>query len=156
MPWIYAESAFKPAVDEEIIVFVREHGSGTRATFEEFCMGSFGLKVKPGAMEVPSNPAMLQSVRQTPYSIGYVGLGFITSDVEVVHIGKSEEGPFYAPTYDNVKKGVYPISRFLYMVTNGVPESGSLIDRFIDFVKSPVGQTIVEQCCYIAMYPKEG
>lgn len=142
--------------NEEIIVFVREHGSGTRATFEEFCMEPFGLKVKPGAMEVPGNPAMLQSVRQTPYSIGYVGLGFITSDIEVVHVGKSEKGPFYAATYDNVKRGVYPISRFLYMVTNGVPESGSLIDRFIDFVKSPVGQTIVEQCGYIAVYPKEG
>ena len=41
------------------------------------------------------------------------------------------------------------------MVTDGIPESGSLTDRFIDFVKSPEGQRIVEQCGYIAIYPKE-
>jgi len=141
--------------DKEIVVFVREHGSGTRATFEEFCMEPFGLKVKTGASEVPSNPAMRQSVEQTPYSIGYVGLGFLSGNVEAVHVAEQSSGPFYAPTYENVKDGVYPLSRYLYMVTDGIPESGSLTDRFIDFVKSPEGQRIVEQCGYIAIYPKE-
>ena len=141
--------------DKEIVVFVREHGSGTRATFEEFCMEPFGLEVKTGASEVPSNPAMRQSVEQTPYSIGYVGLGFLSGSVEAVYVAEQSGGPFYAPTYENVKNGVYPLSRYLYMVTDGIPESGSLTDRFIDFVKSPEGQRIVEQCGYIAIYPKE-
>jgi len=141
--------------DKEIVVFVREHGSGTRATFEEFCMEPFSLEVKTGASEVPSNPAMRQSVEQTPYSIGYVGLGFLSGNVEAVHVAEESSGPFYAPTYENVKNGVYPLSRYLYMVTDGIPESGSLTDRFIDFVKSPEGQRIVEQCGYIAIYPKE-
>ena len=141
--------------DKEILVFVREHGSGTRATFEEFCMEPYGLEVKTGASEVPSNPAMRQSVEQTPYSIGYIGLGFLSGNVEAVCVAVESGGPFYAPTYENVKEGVYPLSRYLYMVTNGIPESGSLIDRFIDFVKSPEGQRIVERCGYIAIYPKE-
>jgi len=141
--------------DEEIIVFVREHGSGTRGTFEEFCMEPFELEVKSGAAEVPSNPAMRESIEQTPYSIGYVGLGFLSTKVRTVHIAQEEDAPSYAPSYENVKKGVYPLSRYLYMATNGVPESGSLIDRFIDFVKSPAGQKLVEQCGYIALYPKE-
>jgi len=141
--------------DKEITVFVREHGSGTRATFEEFCMKPFGFKVKTGAAEVPSNPAMRLSIEQTSYSIGYVGLGFVSGNVEVVHVAEENGQPFYAPTYENVKEGIYPLSRYLYMVTNGVPESGSLTDRFIDFVKSPKGQKLVEQCGYIAVYPKE-
>jgi len=141
--------------DKEIIVFVREPGSGTRATFEEYCMKPFGFKVKTGAMVVPSNPAMRLSVEQTPYSIGYVGLGFIEGNIDVVYVAKGKNGPLYAPTRENVRKGTYPISRFLYLVTNGIPESGSLIDRFIDFVKSPVGQVLVEQCGYVAIYPKE-
>jgi len=94
-------------------------------------------------------------VEQTPYSIGYVGLGFLSGNVEAVHVAEESSGSFYAPTYENVKEGVYPLSRYLYMVTDGIPESGSLTDRFIDFVKSPEGQRIVEQCGYIAIYPKE-
>ncbi|HIE13974.1 TPA: hypothetical protein EYP70_01740 [Candidatus Bathyarchaeota archaeon] len=140
--------------DKEIMVFVREHGSGTRGTFEEFCMEPFGFEVKTGALEAPSNPAMRLSVEQTPYSIGYIGLGFVSGNVEVVHVAKEKGQPFYAPTYENIRRGVYPLSRYLYMVTNGIPESGSLIDRFIDFVKSPEGQKLVEQCGFIAVYPK--
>ncbi len=141
--------------NEDIVVFVREHGSGTRATFEEFCMEPFGLEVTTGASEVPSNPAMRQSVEQTPYSIGYIGLGFLWGNIEAINVAEESNGPFYAPTYENVKEGVYPLSRYLYMVTSGIPESGSLTDRFIDFVKSPEGQKLVEQCGYIAIYPKE-
>ena len=141
--------------DKDIMVFVREHGSGTRATFEEFCMEPFGFEVKTGAAEVSSNPAMRLSIEQTPYSIGYVGLGFVSGNIEVVHVAEENGQPFYAPTYENVKQGIYPLSRYLYMVTNGIPESGSLTDRFIDFVKSPEGQKLVEQCGYIAIYPKE-
>ena len=141
--------------DKEIIVFVREHGSGTRATFEEFCMEPFGFEVKTEAAEVPSNPAMRLSIEQTPYSIGYVGLGFVSGNIEVVHVAEENGQPFYAPTYKNVKEGIYPLSRYLYMVTNGIPESGSLTDRFIDFVKSPEGQKLVEQSGYVAIYPKE-
>ena len=141
--------------DKEITVFVREHGSGTRATFEEFCMEPFGFEVKTEAAEVPSNPAMRLSIEQTPYSIGYVGLGFVSGNIEVVHVAEENGQPFCAPIHENVKEGIYPLSRYLYMVTNGVPESGSLTDRFIDFVKSPEGQKLVEQCGYIAIYPKE-
>jgi len=141
--------------NKEIKVFVREPGSGTRATFEEFCMEPFGFEVKTGAAQVPSNPAMRQSIEQAHYSIGYVGLGFASNNVEVVHVARENGQPFYAPTYENVKEGIYPLSRYLYMVTNGIPKSGSLTDRFIDFVKSPEGQKLVEQCGYIAIYPKE-
>jgi len=63
-----------------------------------------------------------------------------SGNIEVVHVAEEDGQQFYAPTYENVKKGVYPLSRYLYMVTNGIPESGSLTDRFIDFVKSPEGQ----------------
>ena len=142
--------------DEEIVVFTREHGSGTRDTFEKFCLKPFGLKLKPGASEVPSNPTMRLSVEKTPYSIGYLGMGFLKEGVVAVHLAEKKGELYYEPTRENAIAGIYPIVRYLYLVTNGIPESGSLIDRFIDFVKSPEGQSIVEKCGFIAMYPRQG
>ena len=141
--------------DKEIIVFTREPGSGTRDTFEKFVLEPFKRELKSDVSVQPSNPAMRASVEKTPYSIGYVGLGFVTGDVKAVLLAKTEDGPYYEPTAENVKAGVYPISRFLYMVTRGYPESGSLVDRFLDFVKSPRGQSIVEECGFVSIYPTE-
>ena len=142
--------------DKEIVVFTREHGSGTRDTFEKFCLKPFGLKLKSEASEVPSNPTMRASVEKTHYSIGYIGLGFLKEGVIAVHLARKEEQVYYEPTRENAIAGVYPIVRYLYLVTSGIPKSGSLVDRFIDFVKSPEGQSIVEKCGFIAMYPKRG
>ncbi|RLE88384.1 MAG: phosphate ABC transporter substrate-binding protein [Thermoprotei archaeon] len=142
--------------DEEIVVFTREHGSGTRDTFEKFCLKPFGLKLKSEASEVPSNPTMRASVEKTHYSIGYIGLGFLKEGVIAVHLARKEGQVYYEPTRENAIAGVYPIVRYLYLVTSGIPKSGSLVDRFIDFVKSPEGQSIVEKCGFIAMYPKRG
>lgn len=139
--------------DEEIRVFTREPGSGTRKTFEEFCLEPFGLEVKPGAMEAKGNPVMRTRVEETDYSIGYVGLGFVFGEVEVVHVAREEGEPYLEPTKENVREGVYPLSRYLYMFTAGEPEEGSLIDRFIDFVRSPTGQVIVEEVGFVALYP---
>ena len=141
--------------DKKIIVFNREAGSGTRGTFEEHVMEPFGLTITPDAQEVPSNPAMRESVRNTQYSIGYVGLGFVTEDVVTVNLAVSENETYYEPTPENIYAGKYPISRYLYLVTNGWPESGSLVDRFIDFIRSPEGQRIVEDQEFLALpkYP---
>jgi len=139
--------------DHEIIIFSREQGSGTRGTFEELCLMKFNKELTTGASEVPSNPAMRQSVEQTDYSVGYVGMGFLTGDIVVINVAAEAGDTYYAPTPENVKLGIYPVSRYLYMVTNGIPESGSLIDRFIDFVKSPDGQAVAEAEGFVALYP---
>ena len=141
--------------DKEIVVFTREAGSGTRGTFEEHVMEPFGLKITPDAQEVPSNPAMRESVKNTPYSIGYVGLGFVTEGVVPINLAVSENGTYYAPTPENVYTSKYPISRYLYLVTNDWPESGSLVDRFIDFIRSQEGQKIVENQGFLPLpkYP---
>lgn len=141
--------------DEEIVVFTREPGSGTRDAFDKIVLKAFNRELKPGASVVPSNPAMRVNVEMTPYSIGYVGLGFVTGDIKVVLLAEAEGKPYYKPTAENVEAGVYPISRFLYMVTRGYPESGSLTDRFLDFVKSPRGQSIVKESGFIPIYPTE-
>ena len=94
---------------------------------------------------------MRDAVAKTPYSIGYIGMGFITSDVAPLPLAEAEGKPHYEATEENVKAGVYPIMRYLYLVTEGEPEPGSLIEEFIDFILSPEGQEIVEEEGFISL-----
>lgn len=140
--------------NQAIYLYNREDGSGTRGSFEELVMAPFGLEMSDTASIVPSNPQMTQSVADTNYAIGYVGFAFIDDSVDAVWV--SDDGvTYYEPIDENVADGVYPILRSLYMITDDVPESGSLIDRFMDFVKSPEGQQIVEEVGFVAIYPTE-
>lgn len=136
---------------KEIVVFVREPGSGTRGTFEEYTMRPWRYNVTARAMVRPSNPAVRETVEATPYSIGYVGFGFLSDKMHVVALAKEPGKPYVYPTIDSIAKGEYPISRFLYLVTNGRPKSGSLSDRFIDFMLSEEGQRIVENMGYLKL-----
>jgi phosphate transport system substrate-binding protein len=131
--------------DAAIYVVVRESGSGTRGTFEEYTIDEYGLEIDSTIVhEQPSNPAVRTAVSSTQYSIGYVGFGFLTSDMVAVSLAAEEGGEYVPATLENIASGSYPISRFLYFVTSSPVESGSLADRFISFVLSEEGQAIVE------------
>ena len=138
----------------EIYVVVRESGSGTRGTFEEYTTGKFGLEVDSRIVhEQPSNPAVRNGVTNTPYSIGYVGFGFLTNDMVAVALA-AHEGLAYVPaTLENIQNGSYAISRLVYFMTSSPIESGSLADRFIGFIQSPEGQAIVEAEGFLKLPP---
>ncbi len=46
---------------------------------------------------------------------------------------------FYPPTVENVINKTYPLSRPLYLYTDGEPQG--VVKLFIDFTLGPVGQT---------------
>jgi phosphate transport system substrate-binding protein len=141
--------------DQVIFVVVREPGSGTRGTFEEFTMDPWDYQVTTAANTRQSNPEVVTTVSGTPYSIGYVGFGFLNDDMSVVSVYSESEGDLIVPTTATIADQTYPLSRYLYLVTNERPESGSLTDRFIDFIYSPAGQDIVEQKGFLKLpeYP---
>ncbi|MFZ7138504.1 MAG: PstS family phosphate ABC transporter substrate-binding protein [archaeon] len=140
--------------DAEIYVVVRESGSGTRGTFEEYTIDEYDLEIDSTMVhEQPSNPAVRTAVKDTPNSIGYVGFGFLTNDIVAVSLA-AEEGSAYVPaTLENIQNGLYPISRLLYFITGSPIESGSLADRFISFVLSEDGQDIVEDEGFLRLPP---
>ncbi|OQX21588.1 MAG: phosphate-binding protein [Candidatus Altiarchaeales archaeon A3] len=125
--------------DREIVVVSRDTASGTREFFLEHIMKKGNLTKK--ALEKNANGAVQQTVAQTPGAIGYVGLGYIDATVKAIKIDKN--GVLTEPTVKNILDGKYPISRDLYMITNG-PAAG-LEKEFIDFIISDEGQKIVEK-----------
>ena len=126
----------------EIVVVSRDTSSGTYECFYEY--GIEKAKIRADAQMVASNQAMATTVAQTPYSIGYIGLGFLKSaNVKPLIVDGKEANE------KTTKDGSYPISRTLNMYTNGKPKGD--VAKFINFILSPEGQKIVEEQGYIKL-----
>jgi phosphate transport system substrate-binding protein len=144
--WTQITGANVPNTNNQIVIIGRDSTSGTRTYFDETVL----LKATPTKtmLEKNSNGAVLQTVAQTPGSIGYVSIGFVSKDVKALPIWYDAQ-KFVAPTIDNVKTKTYPISRDLYVITNGKPTG--LTGDFIRYILSPEGQKIVADEGYVTL-----
>src|SRR6202521_6138606 len=79
------------------------------------------------------------------YGIGYSGIAYIDAGVKMLPLGQSKSGPFYAPSYENVARATYPLSRVLYLNTNKAPGKplSPALQEFLRFILSREGQQIV-------------
>lgn len=127
----------------EIVVYTRESTSGTYETFESKVMARENITLR--ALTKSSNGEMVQAISGNPNGIGYVGIGYLAQARGV----KALKINGVTPTPETVRNGTYPISRFLYMITKGQPEG--LAKDFIDFVRSPEGQKIVEEQGFVRL-----
>lgn len=144
--WTQITGANVPGTNNQIVIIGRDSASGTRGYFDETLL----LKATPvkTMLEKNSNGAVLQTVAQTPGSIGYVSIGFVSKDVKAMPIWYNAQ-KFVAPTIDNVKTKTYPISRDLYVITNGQPTG--LANDFIRYILGPDGQKIVADEGYVTV-----
>jgi len=144
--WSEINGANVPGTNNQIVVIGRDSASGTRTYFDETVL----LKATPtkNMLEKNSNGAVLQTLAQTPGSIGYVSIGFVSNDVKPLPIWYNAQ-KFVAPTLENVKTRTYPISRDLYVITNGKPTG--LTNDFIKYILGPEGQKIVADEGYVPL-----
>ncbi|MCK9614219.1 MAG: PstS family phosphate ABC transporter substrate-binding protein [Candidatus Omnitrophica bacterium] len=127
--------------DEKIVVVSRDTSSGTFEAFNELALDK--VKVRTDALMEASNQAVVSVVDKTPGAVGYVGLGYIQAGVKAVSVNG------IMPSKETVLLGKYPISRPLFMYTNGAPQGA--IKKFIDFVLSQEGQKIADEQGYVGI-----
>jgi len=144
--WTQITGANVPNTNNQIVIIGRDSASGTRTYFDETLL----LKATPTKtmLEKNSNGAVLQTVGQTPGSIGYVSIGFVSKDVKALPIWYNTQ-KFVAPTIENVKSKTYPVSRDLYVITNDQPTG--LSGDFIRYILGPDGQKIVADEGYVTL-----
>jgi phosphate transport system substrate-binding protein len=144
--WTEIPGAGVPGTNNQIVIIGRDSASGTRTYFDETVL----LKATPTSkmLEKNSNGAVTQTVAQTPGAIGYVSIGFVSGDVKAVPVWYNAQ-KIVAPTLDNVKSKTYPVSRDLYVITNGQPTG--LAGDFIKYILSPDGQKIVASEGYVTI-----
>jgi phosphate transport system substrate-binding protein len=124
-----------------IVVISRDVASGTFEVFNEKALA--GAKVDGTAQLLASNNSVVSAVASTPGGIGYAGLGYLNESVRVVTVNN------VMPSESTVKNGSYPLSRKLYMYTNG--KASGDVARYISFIQSPAGQEIVKEQGFITL-----
>ncbi len=125
--------------DLPIIVISRDISSGTYEAFEKLALHH--KKVLPSALNLASNKACAATVTTTEGAIAYIGLGYVNDNMNILKVNG------IIPTQKTVINGTYPLSRPLYIYTNGKPKGN--IKLFIDFILSNEGQKIVKSVGYI-------
>jgi phosphate transport system substrate-binding protein len=128
--------------DQPIVVISRDTNSGTYETFETMVLK--GAKMAGNVEYVGSNGAIRQRVLSTPAAIGYVGLAFIDG-VKALTVNGIEVTP------ETVTSKKYPISRPLYMYTNGRPKQGTVLYDFINLADTPEGKKIIESTGFVPL-----
>ena len=136
--------------EEDISVYSREDGSGTRGAFIEL----FGVEEKDANGEKVDNTTedatitnntsvMMTGVAGDDYAIGYVSLGSLNDTVKALKIDGVE------PTVENIKSDSYKVYRPFNIATKG--EVSEAAQDFIDYILSAEGQQIVSDEGYITV-----
>jgi phosphate transport system substrate-binding protein len=129
--------------DLKIVVVSRDTSSGTYEVWSEKVMKK--ERVYPGALLQASNGAVVQAVSKNKNAIGYIGLGYVNESVK----GLTVNG--ITGSAKTTLNGTYPISRPLYMFTEGWPKGDIL--NFINYVMHPQkGQKYVEEAGFVPLY----
>jgi phosphate transport system substrate-binding protein len=139
--------------DRPIVLLSRESNSGTHVYFLEQVV-RLGDKqattlFSPDTLLMPSSEGISAEVRQNPSSIGYDGLGYVTSDQKTIAVAAEPGGPFVLPTVETVNSGAYPIARDLYMVTAVEPQG--IIADYLAWILSLEGQAIVGDLGFVPL-----
>jgi phosphate transport system substrate-binding protein len=121
--------------DKPIAVVGRDTSSGTYETWQEIILKK--ERVSPRALIVASSGAMLTTVAKNKYAIGYDGIGYINKSIKALKVNG------VAASAKTAIDGSFPISRALYMFTNGEPK-GAMAD-YLNYVKGKDGQQIVKK-----------
>lgn len=142
-----AAGAFDTAQD--IAVFTREDGSGTRGAFIELTgveqKNADGKKVdrttEAAAVQSSTNGVMT-AVANDAAAIGYISLGSLNDTVKAVTVDGVKAGA------DTVKDGSYTLARPFNLVTNGDATDPVAVD-FLAYCLSADGQALATDKGYI-------
>jgi phosphate transport system substrate-binding protein len=137
--------------DMPIVLLSREVNSGTHIFFKEHVLRRGKNKgpeeFSPRALMMPSSYAIAEETAHNENTIGYYGMGYISPRQKVIAVAKDVHSPFVEPTLEAIRSNAYPISRPLYLYTNGEPKG--ILKEFVDFVYSREGQDIVKRTDFV-------
>lgn len=130
--------------DAKIVLYSRENNSGTYEFFKEHVLNKQDFAAE--SQHMVGTGALVNAIRKDPNGIGYGGIAY-AEGVKDLALAAEAGGKYIEPTEDNVLKGTYPLSRFLYFYLRERP-TGAIKD-FIDWVLSSEGQKVVNEVGYI-------
>lgn len=125
--------------DKKIVLVSRDTSSGTYETWESLVMKK--QRITPRALLQASNGAVVQVISKNPNAIGYVGIGYLGSKIKALQIDGVDA------TTETVLTKKWPLSRELYLYTNGTPSGET--KKLIDYSLGSEGQRLVKEAGFI-------
>jgi len=135
-------------VDRKILLIDKEMHRGTRYVFAQYVLGSAIEPVSPTAIILEANDDIANIVNSSDQAIAYVSVSYVGDSVRRP-LALEINGTTVTATVENIRSGVYPISRQLYLV---LPKKVSPhVQDFARFILSARGQQVVEQAGYLSI-----
>ncbi|GAB4150615.1 MAG: phosphate ABC transporter substrate-binding protein [Ignavibacteriales bacterium] len=130
----------------KIIVYGRENNSGTYVFFKEHVLE--GADFASSVQNLPGTAAVVNAVGKDKNAIGYGGAAY-SKGIKDAAIKKDDKSKAQLPKLESIKKGEYPLARFLYLYTVKKPEGA--VKDYIDWILSKEGQSIVSEVGYFSI-----
>ena len=131
--------------DAPVVVVGRDSSSGTFECWQELVMGK--VRVSPRALLQSSSGGVVQAVSTNPNAIGYIGVGYLDSQIKGLTVNGVKPGA------ETAKDRTWPISRELYLFTSADAQGAmkSDVKKLIDFTLSAEGQSLVTKSGFVAL-----
>jgi phosphate transport system substrate-binding protein len=133
-----------------VVAYGRQSTSGTYVYFNEEVLKEDDYRSDMNQMA--GNADIVEAVINDPNGIGYVGVAYAEArkdELKIASVKLSKKSESYQPTVNDIANGNYPISRYLYVYTDGTPDGA--VKDYIKFMLSSEGQDIVGEIGYIAL-----
>ncbi|MEJ5245064.1 MAG: PstS family phosphate ABC transporter substrate-binding protein [Bacteroidota bacterium] len=127
--------------DHMINLYIRNPNSGTYYYFQQIVLN--GESFCSAASSESNTNKLVGKIAKDKYAIGFGGIGF-NDGVEHAKVNGIE------PTEENVRKDLYPLSRYLYFITLKQPEGA--VKSFIDWALSHYAQSLIKQSGYVPIW----
>ena len=128
--------------DAEIRMYGRENSSGTYTYFHDEVVKA---DYASGVQSLPGTAAVVNAVKKDVNGIGYGGAAYAVG-IKHARVKKDTNSTAILPTAESIRKGEYPITRFLYMYLRNRPTGET--KKYIDWILSEEGQMIVTEVGY--------
>ncbi|EOY45816.1 phosphate ABC transporter substrate-binding protein [Streptomyces anthocyanicus] len=134
--------------DLDVFVYDKEPGRGTREVLDKYIYGDEKAPPPPESGNfaiVGGNLETRNKLESTPGAVAPLSTSFVEGRdrLAAVTLDGIEASP------ENIATGKYPMSRPLYLITNGKPEGTA--KKFIDYVLSAKGQALMTKHDYLTL-----
>lgn len=136
-------------MDRRIAFFNKEPGRGTWEVFAKWLYGETKLAPPVAHPEVGANQEARNKVAGSRGALSQLSASWVDGKTIFALGIETENGEMIRPDAKNIVNGSYPLSRPLYIITNGQPTGGT--KTLIDFLLSSEGQKLATKHGYLTL-----
>jgi phosphate transport system substrate-binding protein len=135
--------------DKRIAFFNKEPGRGTWEVFVHWVYGSPKKAPQVSFPEVGGNEETRNKVASTKGALSQLSSSWADGKTVFALSIKTDDGKEISPANENIANRTYPLSRPLFLLTNGEPTGDA--KTFVDFMLTERGQELVKKHGYMKL-----